>query len=62
MHSIKKGFTSFAEYLVKNYYNPNNIDLYMTLLETRKKLDPKLLPDFEKIVIILPDDSVFLHQ
>lgn len=46
---------------MKNYYNPNNIDLYMTLLETRKKLDPNLLHIFEKVVNLLPDDSIFLN-
>lgn len=34
----------------------------MTLMETRKKLDPNRLPDFEKIVVLLPDDSIFLNQ
>lgn len=38
IHAIKKGWFDLAEFLVKKYFNPNNIDLYDPFVKARKKL------------------------
>ena len=59
-HGIRNGWHNLSEYLITNYYNPNNIDLYMTFLDARKKLNSKFLPIFERLVFALPQQSIFL--
>lgn len=49
-----------AEVLIKKYYLPNNIDLYDTLVETKKGMKFYEREKMEELVKLLPTDSVFL--
>lgn len=39
--AIKNGWFNFTKYMIENYFNPNNIDLYDTFTIARKGLHLK---------------------
>ena len=47
--SIKRGWFKLSEYCIKKFFNKNNVDIYPTFVNARKKLKLKYLENFEKL-------------